>query len=59
MFVFTIQNTRHSPFEFPNDENNEHVLNEIKQKRLPAPRFGHAATKWITYFIKIRKQKLY
>jgi len=45
MFVFKLQNTRHSPFEFPNDENNEHILNEIKQKRLPSPRFGHAATK--------------
>jgi len=39
-------NTRHSPFEFPYDENNEHILNEIKEKRLPAPRFGHAATKY-------------
>lgn len=24
-------------------------MNEIKQKRLPAPRFGHAATKYFIY----------
>lgn len=47
MYIITLQNSRHSYFEFPNDINNEQILNEIKQKRLPAPRFGHAATKYI------------
>lgn len=48
--IFNLQNTRHSPFEYPNNDNNEYILNEIKLKRLPSPRFGHAATKYIFYF---------
>lgn len=36
------------------DEDNEYILNEIKQKRLPAPRFGHAATRCILSFFLYR-----
>lgn len=46
-----LQNTRNYPFEFLNNENSQYVLNKIIQKELPAPRFGHAATKYNNNFL--------
>ncbi|XP_050427055.1 multiple epidermal growth factor-like domains protein 8 [Adelges cooleyi] len=40
------ENIRYSPNELSSREKDEYLANEIKHKRIPASRFGHAATKY-------------